>query len=461
MASRLVEFMKESVLFDKKSIEARYRSLSYKRLESELAKYRDFCVSNFKNPIETKNKELSVLVEGFNFHKPDRDFLSQSALYVDQVVLNDPLFELTKTKGEHDKVASKYLGFSSDEKPDRVQVAQAAIYLRDMKKALQAGFVKFMPMSYLHEPPKEIPLRVSENLFFEVLPSEVLEFFHSHVKIKPLTKTEKGWAITSSEIEQLGRAIAVSFGDSKLPHALYFLMQTQVLSIDENTREVKFIQYLPDTPPEPQLFQNWITQSTNQAAKRLFDMIINEMELAHQNEAVYLTRSTFIAALLEKRLKFEQNFTTEITNLALNLDIPVLNNVPLNTILDIREKEGEAFENFRTDLRKRLRGLRQIADQEKLRIEMENTSHELSEVQIHEIDRKIATIKRRMVPDTFILVCGLTAIIQANGLGLAALGYAIDKGIRNYNDYITTVKENPAFFLWKLKEKSQSKSIKK
>lgn len=452
MEMRVIEFMKGSVLFDKKSIESRYRSLSYKRLEKELTRYREFCIENLSKSAETKERELSVLVEGFNFRRTDYAFLSQSALYVDQVVLDDPLFVLTKTKSKQDIVVSEHLGFSTDDRPDRARIAQTAGYLNKMKKAIKTGFLRFSPISYLHEPPQDVPLRASENLFFEVLPVKVLEFFHKNASIKLLKKTEKGWAITGEELEQLGRAIAITFGDSAAPHAIYFLLQTKILSYDENTGQVKFAQYLPDTLPEPQLFQNWITQSTNQAGKRIFDQVLNETDLARQNGAIYLTRSTFIAELLAQQLKLEQDFTTDIVNLTFNLNLPVLKDVPLDTILEIRQKEGEAFKNFRTDLQKKLRGLRQMTDQEKLRSEMENLSHELVEVQIHEIDRKIKTIKRKMIPDAFIFVFGLTAVIQANGLGIPALLYSIDKGYRTYSDYITTVKENPAFFLWKLKD---------
>lgn len=138
----------------------------------------------------------------------------------------------------------------------------------------------------------------------------------------------------------------------------------------------------------------------------------------------------------------------------------MLKNTTLNNVLEIREKDGEAFKNFRTELEKKLRGLRQFSDMDKLKTEMENVSHELSEVQVHEIDRKIANIKRKMIPDAFILVFGLTAVIQANGIGIPALLYAIDKGFKTYNEYITSVKENPAFFLWKIKEQTDKSTRK-
>ena len=104
-------------------------------------------------------------------------------------------------------------------------------------------------------------------------------------------------------------------------------------------------------------------------------------------------------------------------------------------------------------MEQKLRSLRQISDLDELKIEIENVSHELAEVQIHNIDKKLSDIKRRMTSDIFIFVGGLAALIQAEGLGIPALTYAISKGYRTYNDYISDVRDNPAFFLWKVKDK--------
>jgi len=49
----------------------------------------------------------------------------------------------------------------------------------------------------------------------------------------------------------------------------------------------------------------------------------------------------------------------------MGLDLPLLENVTLEHILDIREKDGEVFENFRMELEKQLREMRTIAESSK------------------------------------------------------------------------------------------------
>jgi hypothetical protein len=339
---------------------------------------------------------------------------------------------------------------------NRKEIAEAATYMNRKRMAIACDFIKFMPISYLHEPPKEIPMRYSEILFSDILPPEILEYFKKKAEVVPLRRGKKGWySIDGDELVPC-RGINITF-ESDNPNRAFInmLFQTEFLSSEENNHSFNVIQRLPEEPPDPDTFNNWVIQSVNTAAGNFFGSIQQEIVLANKIGSTYLTYSPFVYNLLLQEFHNEKELKADVLNAVLTLELPILQKVSLEDLLDIRQKEGEAFLNFRVELEKHLRELRLITDYDVLRVQTQNVTHELSEVQVNEITKKIAKVKSGMFADALILVGGLVATIQANGLGMLALIYAIEHGYKTYNEYITQVKENPAFFLWKVKEKSK------
>ncbi len=278
-------------------------------------------------------------------------------------------------------------------------------------------------------------------------------FFRDQAQVYPLHKVDRGWALGQPEELAPCRAIGIHFSDDIRSSMIYFLAQQEILSFDKETGVMSFVQRLPEEPPDEHLFENWVFQSINKTALAVFERVYNEVQTAHNLNATYLTNSSFVADLLNAKLLAPTgSVKTEVLNLVLDLELPVMEGVSFDRVIDIREKDGEVFQNFRVDLEKKLRTLRQIDDVDKLRTEMENVAHELSEVQVNEVNKKIAKIKRNMVSDAFILVGGLATIIQAEGLGIPVLTYAVTKGLRTYNEYVSDIRDNPAFFLWKIKD---------
>src|SRR5271157_2596119 len=450
MGKSLIHFFNDSFLFQKKAIESRYSRFEDNQLEKELERYRMFCLEDAKNK-QTNKQNLDVLVEGVN-HVVDENFLKQTALYVNQVIINDPVFIFSLPRSNYSKVMNQYLGMEK-KGIDRQDLSDAAKYMIEHKEAIRSGFIDFLPVSFLHEPPKELPIKYSKVLFSDVLPPELLEFFRKNAEVTPIQHEGGHWIIDPTIPLTPCRAIDISFSREKYKSYPYMLFEMQVIDSDEKTGWIKFSQTLPETPPSQEYFNNWVTQSVNQASRRCFDEVYKEISLASNLGTTYLTHSEFVYQLLQKNIPLSSDLKTDVLNLTMGLNLPLLENVTLEHILDIREKDGEAFENFRIELEKRLREFRTITEPSELRIRLENTTHELTNVQIREIDKKISSVKSKMFPDAMILIGGLVTTLQTKGFGLPVLVYAIQNGYKTYQEYISEVKENPAFFLWKVANK--------
>lgn len=450
MGKSLLHFINDSFLFQKKHIENQYLRFKDNQLEKELERYREFCLE-YASEKETDKRNLNVLVEGAN-HIVDETFLKQTALYVHQVIINDPVFRFSLPRSNFSEAMNQYLGMKKTG-IDRDDVSNAARYIVEHKKAIRSGFIDFLPLSFLHEPPKELPIRYSEVLFSDVLPQELLSYFWENAKVTPIQQRDGHWIIDPTIPLAPCRAIDISFPSDKHKSYPYMLFEMQVIDSDEKTGLVKFSQTLPETPPSPEYFNNWVTQSINQASRRYFDEVYKEISLASNFGTTYLTHSEFVHQLLQKSTPLSSDLKTDVLNLTMGLNLPLLENVSLEHILDIREKDGEAFESFRIELEKQLRELRTITEPSELKVRLENTTHEMTDVQIREIDKKISSVKGKMFPDAMILVGGLVTTIQTNGWALPALIYALQNGYKTYQEYVSGVKENPAFFLWKVANK--------
>ena len=209
----------------------------------------------------------------------------------------------------------------------------------------------------------------------------------------------------------------------------------------------------PPTPPDTGLFENWVSQSINRTSYTVFKQVLDELIIAQRMKASYLTNSTFVADLLNRNMAPSgRNLREDVLSLSLTLELPIVQGISLKKILEIRRKEGESFQSFRLELEKRLRNLRQIEDTDKLQIEIENVAHELYEVQVNEVNKKMSQLKRNLVSDAAIIIGGLCTFFQTEGIGIPFLAYGIGHGLKTYGDYQAEKTANSAFFLWKLKQ---------
>ena len=92
---------------------------------------------------------------------------------MDKVFINDPLFELTRIEGEQSQVVGQYLGME-DTGIDREKLSEAIDYMKTATPMVAGQFAKFIPMSYIHEPPNKTPIYHSQNYFADVLPKDLI-----------------------------------------------------------------------------------------------------------------------------------------------------------------------------------------------------------------------------------------------------------------------------------------------
>ena len=449
MGSVIYDFLNDSFLFDETHQGKNYSSISESELRTELENYRDFALGNVSlvhEEIKCDSYQLKIFgaKEYFSVER-----LMQTAFYLDQIILPDPIFPFSHSESDISKTISQYLGMSKKDTIDRKSLAIEAKKMKILAPMVAANYLKFFPVSYYLGPTDQIPLTYSECGFSDVLSPSILSMYRKNAEVKSLKKSDIGFIV--EEALNIGRAIAIYFKDDDDKNIfMYNLFEQEVVKIDEETRILHFAMTLPEEPPTVDYFQAWVNQSINQAARAHYEQVYKSFMLSCSFGASFLTSSKFTHSILGTSASNE-NVRNYSSDCILNLDLPFLSNIKMADLMNVRQNDGEAFDLFRRELESKFRELRMETDPEVIKVKIQNIVHELGEVQLAKIDQKIKGLKRGALAQTIIAVAGLAGTVVTSGWSLAATVLALANGFRSYNEYREKVKENPTYFLWKVK----------
>lgn len=453
MGSVVFDFLNDSFLFDIALQNDNYSSVSEDDLKKELGRYREYTLSNvgsIHGEITAIDYQLRVFGAQDYFSVAH---LMQTAFYLDQVVLLDPILPFSRTESGVSKSMSQFLGMERNDNIDRNSLAKAAVKMKTLTPMVAANYVKFFPASYYLEPGAQIPITYSENCYSDALPEEILSVYRDKVDVRSLRKADQGWIVENAL--QIGRGIAIHFnGDQDDYLQIYNLFEQTIIKYDDETREIEFAMILPEKPPPTDQFQAWVNQSINQSARAHYNQLIKGMMLSSRCEASYLTTSEFTHSLLGTCTS-KNGIRKHASELVLNMELPFLSNISMSDLMAVRQNDGEAFQAFRCELESKFRELRTETDREKIELKIQNIIHELSEVQVAKIEQKIKGLRINALAQTGVALGGLAGSVVTSGLSIAATVIAVANGVRIYSEYREKIKENPAYFLWRVKNSNK------
>jgi hypothetical protein len=442
------DFLQDSFLFVENHIASAYQQFSDSELQAEISRYHEFCDSHIDDLLCEIPDDSDLWV----FSGPASisiDTLSKTALYVQGYILNDPLLEYPVEPHKMTETMKKSLGMKGWS-INREDLTKRILYIKRLTPMVAANYVKFLPMSRFLHPREDVGIYYSDNYFSDLLPTPLMQFFRHRARVQKLERDETSWIMRDGVGLSPCRAIFVGFeGHPDVTGAIYFLYDIKVLSSDKEERLVTVSLDLSEVPPEKAYFDAWVFQSVNRAAGDFYDATMRKLAMSSELKSCLLIHSPFEFELLEKLGLARENIKTYTSRALLNLDLPLLEGVDATTLMKIRTSEAEAFQNFRDTLERSFRELRLENDPERLRIKTENLIHELTEVQIRQINSNIASLQKSALVETVIALGGLVGAVHTGGWSLLAAGTAVFQGFKTFEEYRRDVKLNPAYFLWK------------
>lgn len=447
MGSITYDFLADSILFDQNEIDTNFKSLSDNQIENLLVDYRSHCLKNLAElQLEVVNNKSSLKVLS-GIEKVNYQMLKQGALYFDQFVIYDPLFEFGHIKNEATNAISQYLGFEQATGIDRPKLVKTVKLLKDITPLIAANYVKILPLSYAFEPPKEIPIHLPINYYADSLPKELLNFCRERAVLKSMKKADIGWLIMDKNDYTPG--IYITFKDLDEKFGMMFNYFYQKFEKTETPNKYITTMELANYPMDKKTWDVWTYQSINRTSKAVVDKIYYENMVACDLNATYLTNNSFTADILTQSLGAKETIETAAATQFMNIDLPFLDKIDSGKLMNIREYEADIFTNFRIELERQFRELRNVHDKKEIKLRQENIIHELGVVQVKKINQKFTQLKQKGIVDAVLLIGGLAGTIQTAGWSLLASAIATVSGYKTYREYKDQLKENPSYLLWK------------
>ncbi len=459
MSKKSLEYLKNSFLFNSTSLDNKYSMYSDNDLYNELQKYREYILSNvdtIQGEIRNDYNKLNICIESCK-ELPTEDMYKQLILYMDQVVIPDPIFNLAEPKSSFSEATEKLIGFTTHEKVNKNNLCDLIDYIVCITPLIDAGFVVMVPLSRIHER-AEIPILYSPTAFSDVIPKNILDYYRSIAHVKNLEPTEKGLIVVDEESLHLGTRILIEFTDEDcLTGHIYQYWITKIFDYDEKSGKAKF-GYRPADSISKREFAAWINQSVNQAANTCFDKIYKELIFSKMCGCMYLTQSNIVSKTLNMVID-QPSKEAELATMGLSIDLPITNRILMQDLISIRSNYGDAFQNFRTELNSKLLSLDSCSDAESLRRKIDAISYELNTIQVQEVEKEYRKISRTLKLDLVSMTGSLIASFATGGITAIGAACAFVKGFTDVSKYFTDVHEHNGYFLWKLNRQAEKYKI--
>ena len=450
----IYDFFKDSFLYQEKYLSVDLSKFSDSDIKKELNKYRNHILKNVHKLYE----EITIYSNQIRIFDTsnliDLTKIIQMSFYLDQVIITDQLFKLTEPINKQQDVLTKFsLGIEKDNNINRIELIRILKGFKEAEILVDSTYLKLFPTSYFFESKSEIPLMSLNNQYSDILPKNIMQLYYENTKVRSFSKN--GQYLSLNKNFEPDRTIEISFqNDDTIFTNMYDLPEIEILNFDKEKNIANISMYMPKTKPKKERFDNWVYQSINQSIQSHFNKISSDINLSTQLKAQYITTSSFVDKLLKNQFNIQTDIKTNVSNLMLNFDLKFFENINIKDLMSIRKNDAEEFELFRRELEKQIRELRNEKDISKIKSKIEDVKHELEEVQIASINLKIKKIKNSSSRDALIGVAGLGASFITSGYSTLATLVSIFNGYKSYSEYQNEIKENPSYFLWKIKKKA-------
>ena len=451
MGSYAYDYLNDSLLLDSTLVTRFYSGLSDAVLEQELMKYREYCLKVLPEIHDVVKSQgvVSCLATDTLSHT---SHLKQAALYLEEAVVADPVFELTDFRTQATEALTSFIGMAPTPKVDRQKLTKAAVRLIELRPLVAGGYVKLYPVTFELEKGTEVPLLYSDVGFEDCLPPNILEQYKASSDVRSV-QNDNGRMLVMRDLYPC-RNISIHFQGMEGGFAMGYLLNPTEFEPTDKENVFTVIKKKSSVPPSKADFDAWVYQSVNQTARNHYIDLSKRIALSEYLGCMFGTEHPFESNLLNMNVG-STDIQANTLNCALQMDVPFMEQVSSADLMSIRNNDGEAFQSFRAELEKGLREARHETDPSRVKAIIEDTQHELFEVQMRQIAPQVKHLKRTHFAEAGIAVAGLGLSIVTGGASLIATGIAGLNALKSHNDYKSKVTANPSHFLWNVKQKAK------
>ena len=267
MSQVSLKFLTDSILLDPSAQTNCYSSLSDQELLVQLMAYREHLKDRW-------NKLNSELIAGRGklgayfgsslATEPKFDQLMRASLYFDQLLIKDPLIPHGRESAPYSEEITQLIGVEEG-KLNRRAVAEAARLITRLLPLVRGGIVKLVPSSMEHEPPQEVRITYSPNLFAERIPAPLRPWFYNRAEVMPLRLRADGeWDPLMESDLALCSAILVRLRGFNQEECFFYLAIDKQRILPDGKFACQLKKPMSNQLPSLEEFQAWVRQSINQ-----------------------------------------------------------------------------------------------------------------------------------------------------------------------------------------------------
>lgn len=214
------------------------------------------------------------------------------------------------------------------------------------------------------------------------------------------------------------------------------------------------------TTPKPLSFidgnlqaKNMLNQIYGNIAKELnSDLLLSNCLSAH-----YVTKTALDWRLLHIKLSGIDEKRLKVVPSIMELDLKFLENLSYAELIKIRRNVGTVFDDFKVSLKQTCENINEIPNTVEFKSKVDKIKSELIDPQLRVLDREIASIQKQRLTRMCTISTASVAATVLSGGGLIPSVMASAGLIKEYADWnrdANKLKNNPMYFLWKLKDAS-------
>lgn len=456
MSRALYDFLNDSLLFDDQALTSGFDEVSAADLEHVLDDYSAYVTKPevASLGVARPDKQFGILYDGSGGVRPGSEELKRSLLYFDRIIIDDPLYAICQERAQSAGPFAHTAALPREGVP-RNRIAAAAKYMKAVAPLVAAEVVELLPLQMPATPPKLLLTSLRFDDLPLGIPKDLGEWFLKRARIRCLRLNESG-DLVPVEPGTPTRHVHIAF-EGHQQQALMVLLQSEVerTEVKDGVGTATVISYLPTSPPRQGEFRAWLRDASYQAGGILANVINNEVRVAQRLNALLMTDSDLVSEFLAMRSAHGPSLPDDLARLQLSVELPVLTDVGFDTLIAIRQTEGEALESFRVYMRKKLVALRSITDPSALKSRLDEVQHELLETDVatfEQLKRRVARDLNRKAVFGFatlaVAVAAGTSTLGGVFLAAAAAGLALERRGDELGGH-------PAYLMWKLKAEAE------
>lgn len=377
-----------------------------------------------------------------------RSRLMAHSILQDALIVRDPLFSFINRlqNRQIDATFSRALGLSQT---DHLEALQSICrYMKDVTPFVSNGFLNFFP-DYAAIQRPGIPIFHSPTGFSEVFEQNALRWIRERATVSPMVKERDRITVALKERLSPCRYIHIEFEGSNGECSMaYSLHENDTTKTSDDTDAFNFAMKFSDTPPDDDIFEQWVFESINRSALYYLDIARKDTFYANLIDAIYSPQNDFILGLVAQTFSLNEKVTVDerpIDPITFGVQVP--ETMDTDTFLRIRNDRQSLF-SFRCFLNEKLDLLSSLRDSDDIRKASTDIQKELYRKHLPALRMAVSGVVKRETLRWIAVGAGMgVGFATQPGLvsGLIALGLAAGNlGLTMGN--VSKLKSMPGYF---------------